>query len=72
MIKNSKKYRNYVPYTFWAMDQELFFKYANELEEDDRGLLSYFPFKKGLTPDKPEITNYKRHMILKLGQINSK
>jgi hypothetical protein len=27
---------------------------------------------KGLTPDKPEITNYKHHLILKLGQINSK
>jgi hypothetical protein len=23
-------------------------------------------------PDKPEITNYKHHLILKLGQINSK
>ena len=23
-------------------------------------------------PDKPEITNYKHHQILKLGQINSK
>jgi len=23
-------------------------------------------------PDKPEITNYKYHLILKLGQINSK
>jgi len=27
---------------------------------------------KGLNPDKPEITNYKHHLILKLGQINSK
>ena len=45
-MRNSEKYRNYVPYPFWAMDQELFFKYANELEEDDRGLLSYFPFKR--------------------------
>ena len=27
---------------------------------------------KGLIPDKPEITNYKHHLILILGQINSK
>ncbi len=27
---------------------------------------------KGLYPDKLEITNYKHHLILKLGQINSK
>jgi len=27
---------------------------------------------KVLNPDKPEITNYKHHLILKLGQINSK
>ena len=27
---------------------------------------------KGLNPDKPEITNYKHHLILKMGQINSK
>jgi hypothetical protein len=27
---------------------------------------------KGLNPDKPEITNYKHHLILKLGQINPK
>ena len=27
---------------------------------------------KYLNPDKPEITNYKHHLILKLGQINSK
>ncbi len=27
---------------------------------------------KGLNPDKPEITNYKHHLILKLGQINYK
>jgi hypothetical protein len=25
---------------------------------------------KELNPDKPEITNYKHHLILKLGQIN--
>ena len=50
MIKNSEKYRNYVPYPFWAMDQEFFFKYANELKKDDRGLLSYYPFKWAYVP----------------------
>jgi agmatine/peptidylarginine deiminase len=44
-MRNSEKYRNYVPYPFWAMDQEFFFKYATDLKGDDRGLLSYYPFK---------------------------
>ncbi len=46
-MKNSERYRNYVPYPFWAMDQEFFFKYANDLKGDERSLLSYFPFKWG-------------------------
>jgi hypothetical protein len=31
-----------------------------------------FDMDKGLNPEKPEITNNKHHLILKLGQINSK
>ena len=49
-MKNSEKYRNYVPYPFWAMDQEFFFKYVNELKADDRSLLSYYPFKWAYVP----------------------
>jgi len=30
------------------------------------------PVQLNPNPDKPEITNYKHHLILKLGQINSK
>ena len=30
MMKNSERYRTYVPYPFWAMDQEFIFKYAND------------------------------------------
>ena len=50
MIKNSEKYRNYVPYPFWAMDQEFFFKYANDLTGDGRNQLTYFPFKWAYVP----------------------
>lgn len=50
MMKNSIRYRNYVPYPFWAMDQEFFFKYANDLKGDDRNLLSYYPFKWAFVP----------------------
>jgi hypothetical protein len=34
-------------------------------------IVGYFRMIK-YNPDKPEITNYKHHLILKLGQINSK
>jgi agmatine/peptidylarginine deiminase len=49
-MKNSEKYRNYVPYPFWAMDQEFFFKYANDLTGDDRSQLGYYPFKWAYVP----------------------
>ena len=49
-MKNSEKYRNYVPYPFWAMDQEFFFKYANDLTGDDRSQLAYYPFKWAYVP----------------------
>src|SRR5210317_1214266 len=49
-MKNSERYQNYVPYPFWAMDQELFFKYANGLTGNDRNLLSYYPFKWAYVP----------------------
>jgi hypothetical protein len=49
-MKNSEKYRNYVPYPFWAMDQEFFFKYANDLTGDDRSQLVYYPFKWAYVP----------------------
>ena len=49
-MKNSEKYRNYVPYPFWAMDQELFFKYANDLIGDERSQLAYYPFKWAYVP----------------------
>jgi agmatine/peptidylarginine deiminase len=42
MMKNSEKYRNYVPYPFWAMDQEFFFKYANSLMMNKRILVATF------------------------------
>ena len=50
MMKNSERYRNYVPYPFWAMDQEFFFKYANDLKGDDRRQLDYYPFKWAYVP----------------------
>lgn len=49
-MTNSQKYKNYVPYPFWAMDQEFFFKYANDLQDDDRILLGYYPFKWAYVP----------------------
>ncbi len=49
-MKNSERYRNYVPYPFWAMDQEFFFKYANDLKADDRHQLDYYPFKWAYVP----------------------
>ena len=49
-MKNSERYRNYVPYPFWAMDQEFFFKYANDLTGDDRSQLAYYPFKWAYVP----------------------
>ena len=36
------------------------------------GIKRIFAKKLYSDPDKPEITNYKHHLILKLGQINSK
>jgi agmatine/peptidylarginine deiminase len=50
LMKNSERYKNYVPYPFWAMDQEVFFKYANDLAGSDRNLLSYYPFKWAYVP----------------------
>jgi hypothetical protein len=49
-MKNSEKYRNYVPYTFWTMDLEFFFKYANDLRGDDRRQLNYYVFKWAYVP----------------------
>jgi len=49
-MRNSTKYRNYVPYPFWAMDQGFFFKYANDLRGNNRTILQYYPFKWAYVP----------------------
>ncbi len=51
-MKNAQKYKNYAPYPFWIMNQEFFFKYANDLQGDDRALLSYYPFCQGVSHDR--------------------
>ena len=69
-MKNSEKYRSYVPYPFWAMDQEFFFKYANELKVDDRSLLSYYPFKWAYVP--PHDSLSAREFLIDIGVDDGK
>jgi hypothetical protein len=44
---------------------------AGDMHETPKGIVRVVEINK-YTRDKPEITNYKHHLILKLGQINSK
>ena len=45
MKSSHKRFRNYVPLPFWAMDSNEWLKYVDGLAATDRGLLSCFPFK---------------------------
>ena len=50
MRSKVEKYWNYAPIAFWSMDNSIWTKYVNNLEEDDRDTLSYFPFKWSYVP----------------------
>jgi agmatine deiminase len=73
MMKNSEKYRNYVPYPFWAMDQEFIFKYANDLTGDDRSQLAYYPFKWAYVPphDSAAAVEFLRDIGVDDGEVNA-
>jgi agmatine/peptidylarginine deiminase len=73
MMKNSEKYRNYVPYPFWAMDQEFIFKYANDLAGDDRSQLAFFPFKWAYVPphDSVAAVEFLRDIGVDDGEVNA-
>ena len=72
-MKNSEKYRNYVPYPFWAMDQEFIFKYANELTGDDRSQLAYYPFKWAYVPphDSASAAEFLRDIGVDDGEVSA-
>jgi agmatine/peptidylarginine deiminase len=72
-MKNSERYRNYVPYPFWAMDQEFIFKYANELPGDDRSMLAYYPFKWAYVPphDSAAAVEFLRDIGVDDGEVNA-
>lgn len=45
MFKNSEKYRHYSALPFWSVDQEVWYKAVNDLKEEKRNVLEYFPFQ---------------------------
>ncbi|MCF8070614.1 MAG: agmatine deiminase family protein [Desulfobacterales bacterium] len=45
-MKNSIKYKNYVPHAFWSMDQGFFSDIAKDADSsNDRKVLDYYPYK---------------------------
>ena len=49
-MKNSVKYKNYVPHAFWSLDQGLSFDIANDVHRNDRKILDYYPYKWAYVP----------------------
>jgi hypothetical protein len=48
--QNPDNFKNFVNYPFWSMNRELWLEYTNSLEEKDKFVLSYFPFKWAYAP----------------------
>jgi agmatine/peptidylarginine deiminase len=72
-MKNAQKYKNYVPYPFWAMNQEFFFKYANEIQGNNRALLNYYPFKWAYVPphDSSNAVEFLHDIGMDDGKVNA-
>lgn len=49
-MKNSLKYKNYLPFPFWSMDQSLFNDIVKDINGSDRKVLDYYPYKWAYVP----------------------
>ena len=52
-----EKFKNYIPLPFWGVDQEYWYQYVNALKEDDRDVLSYYPFRWAFAPPHDAVTS---------------
>ena len=50
MTADADRYRNYIPFPFWSLDQRVWYDYVAALRGDERDVLRCYPFKWAFAP----------------------